>query len=60
MTVNQINMFKVDLCTNGIREDKNEKVIDPFYVNHIECMPILGIDWTRREEDDFLFHTQKS
>ena len=52
-------MFKVNLCTNGIKEDKTEEVIDPFYVNQIECMPIPEIDCTRREEDDFISHTSK-
>ena len=49
LIVSQINMFEVNLYTNGIKEDKSEEVIDSFCVNQIECMPIPKIDWSRRE-----------
>ena len=59
LKVSQINMFEVILCINGIKEDESEEVIGPFYVNQIECMPIPKIDWSRREEDDFLSYTSE-
>lgn len=54
LRVSQINMFKVNLSTHGMMEDEVEEVIDLFYVDQIECIPISEIDWTRREEDDLL------
>lgn len=44
LTINQINMFKVDLHTHKINEDEAEEMIDPFYVEQIECIPIPKLD----------------
>ncbi len=57
MTVNQINMFKVNLSTHRIIEDETEDIIDPFYVDQIECIPIPKLDWIRREEDNLFSST---
>lgn len=57
LTVSQINMFKVDLNTCKITKDEVEDVIDPFYVDQIECIPIPELDQTRREEDSLLSRT---
>ena len=48
-------MFNVDLDMYGLKEEDSEEVIDPFYIDQIECMPILEIDQGRREEDDLFF-----
>ena len=50
-------MFKVNLNTYRITEDEVEEVINPFYVEQIEFIPIPKLDWTRREEDVLLSHT---
>ena len=51
-------MFDVDLDTYGLRENDAEEVIDPFYIDQIECMPIPKIDWGWREEDDLFSCTK--
>ena len=45
-------MFNVDLDTCGLKEEDSEEVLDSFYIDQIEYMPIPEIDWGRREEDD--------
>ena len=57
LIVSQINMFKVNLSTNEMKEDESEELVDPLYVNQVECVPFPKIDWSRREEDDFLSYT---
>ena len=52
-------MFDVDLNTYRLREDDIEEVIDPFYIDQIECMPVPKIDWGWREEDDLFSHTKE-
>ncbi len=54
LTINQINMFNVDLNTHRIKEDEVEEVIDPFYVEKIKCIPIPKLDQTEKEQDDLL------
>ena len=44
LTIKQINMFNVDLGTYGLKEEDSEEVIDPFYIDQVECMPIPKID----------------
>lgn len=51
-------MFYVDLDTCGLKEEDSKKVIDPFYIDQIECIPIPKIDWERREEDDLFSCTK--
>ena len=45
-------MFNVELDTCGLKDEDCEEVLDPFYIDQIECMPIHEIDQGRREEDD--------
>jgi hypothetical protein len=45
MIVKQINMFQVDLVTQGVTEEDTEEIVDPFYVEQIEYLPIHGINW---------------
>ena len=58
LTIKQIIMFNVELDTCGLKEEDSEEVLDPFYIDQIECMPIPKIDWGRREEDDVFSHTK--
>ena len=44
LIVKQINMFDVNLSTHGLRDDDAEEVVDSFYIDQIECIPILKID----------------
>ena len=52
-------MFKVNLNTHGIKEDEAEDVINPFYVEQVEYIPIPELDWSKREKDDLMSHTSK-
>ena len=52
-------MFNIDLNTYGLREDDIEEVIDPLYIDQIDCMPNPKIDQGRREEDDLFSHTKE-
>ena len=51
-------MFNVDIDTYGLKDDDSEEVIDPFYIDQVECMPIPEIDWGKREEDNFFSRTK--
>ena len=59
LTINQINVFKININANGIKEDEAEDVIDPFYIEQVEYIPILELDWSKREEDDLMSCTSK-
>ena len=45
-------MFNVELDTYGLKDDDSEEVLDQFYMDQIEYMPIPEIDWEKREEND--------
>ena len=45
-------MFNVDIDTYGLEDEDSEEVIDPFYIDQVECMPIPKIDQGKREEND--------
>lgn len=51
-------MFNVDLDTCGLKEEDSKEMIEPFYIDQIECIPIPEIDWGRRGEDDLFSHTK--
>ena len=51
-------MFNFYLDTCGLKEEDSKEVIDPFYIDQIECMPIPKIDWGWREQDDLFSHTK--
>lgn len=36
----------------GVREDKDEEVVVPFYIAQIEAFHLPKIDWDSPEEDD--------
>ena len=36
----------------GVREDKDEEVVDPFYVALIKAFPLAKIDCDSLEEDN--------
>ena len=51
-------MFNVELDTYGLKDDDSEEVLDQFYMDQIEYMPIPEIDWEKREENDVYAHTK--
>ena len=51
-------MFNVDIDTYGLKDEDSKEVIDPFYIDQVECMPIPKIDWVKREEDYFFSYTK--
>ena len=36
----------------GMKEDKGDEVVDPFYIAYIEAFLLLEIYWDSPEEDD--------
>lgn len=55
-TLNQIITLKIPMDTRGVEND-DEDVLDPQYTELVECVPILEIDWSKREEDDVRLRT---
>ena len=51
-------MFNVELDTYGLKDDDSEEVLDQFYMDQIEYMPIPEIDWEKREENDVYARTK--
>ena len=45
-------MFNIELDTYGLKDDDSEEIVDQFYMDQVECMPIPEIDWEKREEND--------
>ena len=41
MTLKQIKEFKLQMNMKGVREDKGEEVVDPFYITQVEAFPSL-------------------
>lgn len=56
MTLDQVKTFKFSLDIGGVEEDEKEEVIDPWYIEQIECFLVPKLDWSKREEDDL--HSQ--
>ena len=51
-------MFNIELDTYGLKDDDSEEIVDQFYIDQVEYMPILEIDWEKREENDVYAHTK--
>jgi hypothetical protein len=39
-----VKTFKIGLDTSGVKEDEKEEVIDPWYIEKIECFSIPKLD----------------
>ena len=58
LTIKKIIVFNVELDTYGLKDDDFEEVLDQFYMDQIEYMPIPEIDWEKREENDVYARTK--
>ena len=56
MTLGKVKTFKINLDIGGVKDDEEEEVVDPQYIEQIEQFLVTKLDWSKKEEYDL--HSQ--